>query len=76
MEGPKRGEIWRVRIEDPTTGRARYGSEMRGNEKGERFCLIVSHDDYNQLSHRLTVVPLTGYTNIKEDLRRLWTACE
>lgn len=59
---PKRGEILRVRINDPAGDHPRLGHEMRGGWQGERFCVIVSHNEHNEGSTRVTVAPLTEFT--------------
>src|SRR3989344_9340831 len=73
MRKPRRGEIWRVRF-----GLGKVGTEQDATKpQEERPCLVVSADDFSSLDdsikgYRFTVIPLTNYTDGKEDTRALW----
>jgi mRNA-degrading endonuclease toxin of MazEF toxin-antitoxin module len=71
MKQPQQGEIWRIKL-----GRRKRGTEIRGHDpndpEGERPCLIVSADTYNEFRRGLTIVPLTSHTDEREQARALW----
>lgn len=69
---PQRGELWRAKISNPDALRERRGSEQQGNEKGERICLVVSGNWFNEHLPCLTVVHLTEYGEGKEDTMSQW----
>src|SRR5438128_2573037 len=67
MEQPKRGEIFLVRM------RGRRGTEFTGHRrKMMRPHLIVSRDSINRARPRLTIAPITSYTEYRDGKRPLW----
>ncbi len=64
---PKRGSIFRVKLY------GRVGTELYGKgPEPERPCLIVSSDAVNDGRARLTIAPLTSYTDYGDGKRPLW----
>ncbi len=80
MRKPQRGEIWRVKLSDPNTGRKALGTEIGAKRdkktripKPDRPCLIVSANIYNDTRDSLTIAPLTDYYPAgKEDTMSQW----
>lgn len=68
----RRGDIWYVRLSDPSSRREARGTEMGAGHHGP--CVVVSADPFNEKRDRITVLPLTHYSNAKEDTMARWAA--